>query len=113
MFAKQVWTGLPSYGLGPLCRLHAIPLDHHRAGADSENHGRLALLAFAEKGVASKEELGPKLGINLGRMHAGGYSPSGAIRGTPYSPIVGDPANTIRTAPSTAGAWYSPAPCCP
>ena len=92
VFAKQVWTGLPSYGLGPLCRLHAIPLQHHRAGADSEATARLALLAFAEKGVASKEELGPKLGINLGRMHAGGYSPSGAIRAARRTaPIVGDP----------------------
>lgn len=43
--ARKVWPGHRSYGLGPLCALHGIPLKHHRAGNDAEATAELVLRA--------------------------------------------------------------------
>jgi DNA polymerase-3 subunit epsilon len=43
--ARKVWPGHRSYGLGPLCALHGIPLKHHRAGNDAQATAELVLRA--------------------------------------------------------------------
>lgn len=95
IFSKKVWEGLPSYGLKSLCRLHNIPLNHHRAGADSEATAHLSLKAFKHAGVLSLEDFPTKLRTTVGRLYDGGYSPSTTKREYSKSaqpPIVGDPA---------------------
>ncbi|MCW5897996.1 MAG: 3'-5' exonuclease [Flavobacteriales bacterium] len=43
--ARRVWPGHRSYGLGPMCAFHGIPLKHHRAGNDAEATAELVLRA--------------------------------------------------------------------
>lgn len=43
--ARRVWPGHRSYGLGPMCAFHRIPLKHHRAGHDAEATAELVLRA--------------------------------------------------------------------
>lgn len=74
--AKNFWKGLPSYGLGPLCEHHRIPLQHHRAGADSHATAQLCLKLFSEAGVSQQEHIPQKLGMHLGRVWEGGYKAS-------------------------------------
>lgn len=94
IFSKKVWPGLPAYDLKSLCKLNSIPLQHHRAAADSEATAHLALRAFQLAGISKKEDLSDKLRTTIGRIFEGGYNPSLTKRVRQYrnvEKIVGDP----------------------
>ena len=95
IFSKKVWAGLLRYDLKSLCLHNDIPLQHHRAAADSLACAALSLRAFEIAGVNSIEDFPEKLRTIVGQMYNGGYKPS--LTKTVYKPkenipIVGDPA---------------------
>ncbi|GGG21995.1 exonuclease domain-containing protein [Pontibacter amylolyticus] len=94
IFSKHVWEGLPSYGLAALCKANSIPLDHHRAAADSLATAELSLKAFDLKGVNSLKCFPEKLKTVIGKIHSDGYRPCETknIRTrTDFKNIVDDP----------------------
>ncbi len=70
--ARRIWPGMRSYGLGPMCALHGIPLKHHRAGNDAEATAELVLRA-----VGSATEEGVEKFLNGRRVKLGGFYPGG------------------------------------
>ncbi len=85
---------MPAYDLKTLCNHNGIKFKHHRAESDSYATAELAIKAFKEIGVESKEDFPEKLKTNIGRLFTGGYKPSETKR--IYKPknlekIVGDP----------------------
>ena len=76
-FSKKVWPGMLSYDLGSLCSLNKIQFKHHRADEDSLACAKLSLKAFKTADINNLEEIPKKLGIDIGRLFVGGYSPSG------------------------------------
>ncbi|HOZ14024.1 MAG TPA: exonuclease domain-containing protein [Tenuifilaceae bacterium] len=95
IFAKKVWQGLSDYGLATLCRHNNIPLDHHRAAADSEATAKLAVKAFEIVGVNCIEDFPEKLRTTIGRISGSGYKPCETMRETKRETkprnITGDP----------------------
>lgn len=95
IFAKKVWEGLPSYDLKTLCKINNIPLEHHRAGADSLATAQLVIKAFEIAGIQSVDDFPEKLKTTVGLLYDGGYKPSETKRiykPKDISKIVGDPA---------------------
>jgi len=72
LFARSVWSGLPSYSLDNLCRLKNIPLEHHRAASDSKATAELALLMFEEAGIDSCKSITERLEIYCGHLSPDG-----------------------------------------
>lgn len=92
IFSKKVWEGLPAYDLKTLCKLNKIPLNHHRAGADSKATAELVLKAFEIADVKSINDFPEKLKTTIGRLYEGGYKASETKRVflKDLSKIVGD-----------------------
>ena len=94
IFSKKLWTGLLSYDLKSLCYQNGIPLEHHRAGADSLACAELSLKAFELAGVNSIDDFPEKLRTSIGQLYVGGYRPSETKRlyqPKDLSKIIGDP----------------------
>jgi DNA polymerase-3 subunit epsilon len=94
IFSRKVWTGLSSYGLDELCRVHNINLQHHhRAGNDSYATAELSLKAFDVIGASSIEEFAEKTNIRIGKVYINGYVPciKKYDRYRHYAIPVGDP----------------------
>lgn len=92
-FSKKVWRGLPGYDLKTLCRVHGIPLNHHRAGNDSEATAILSLKAFHEVDIQHVADFPTKLSTTVGKIFIGGYNPSltkGISSSKQLEGIVGD-----------------------
>lgn len=68
--SKKVWQGLPKYNLKALCDHHGIPLNHHRAEADSLATAQLCIRAFQDGGIESVEDIRAKLGTHIWQMQA-------------------------------------------
>jgi DNA polymerase-3 subunit epsilon len=90
IFSKQVWPGLPGYDLATLCKVNNIPLNHHRAAADSRATAELCLKAFEVKGINSIDEFATNLQITVGELYPGGYKSSLTKRIKVKKEIVGD-----------------------
>jgi DNA polymerase III subunit epsilon len=94
IFSKKVWEGLPAYDLKTLCKVNNIPLNHHRAGADSKATAELALKAFEIVEITSLDDFPEKLNTTIGQLYDGGYRPSETRRinkAKDLSKIIGDP----------------------
>ncbi len=78
--ARRAWRGLPSYGLAALSERFGISLNHHAAGSDAEASARIMLCAMEEHGLGTFDEIEPKFGLQVGRLYAHGYIPSGRLR---------------------------------
>jgi DNA polymerase III subunit epsilon len=94
IFSKNVWEGLPSYGLAYLCKLNKVDFHHHRAASDSLATAELSLKAFSIKGVKSPNCFPDKLRTHIGSINDGGYVPcmTKHIRSKlDFQEIVGDP----------------------
>lgn len=72
-YSKYVWQNQPNYGLAHLCQINEIPLDHHRAGPDSEATANLALKIFELSEVSHKDDIKEKLRVSMGRLLPGQY----------------------------------------
>lgn len=72
-YSKHVWPHQPNYGLAHLCQINDIPLEHHRAGPDSEATANLALKVFELSGVYQKDDINEKLRFSIGRILPGQY----------------------------------------
>jgi len=77
VFARKIFPNLPMYRLDYLCEVHNIPLDHHRAGADSRATAELALMMFEKYGITTVEDIPKKLNLNIGRITPTGHYPCG------------------------------------
>src|SRR5690606_25548091 len=73
ILAKQAWHNLPAYDLKTLCRINDIPLQHHRAAADSEATARLVLKAFESAGVRTIDDIPALLNTTLGALRPDGH----------------------------------------
>ncbi|MBV6404200.1 MAG: 3'-5' exonuclease [Flavobacteriales bacterium] len=78
--ARRMWPGRTSYGLGPMCAFHGIPLKHHRAGNDAEATAELVLRAGDQ---AATDDIGLLLQdarVKLGAFYPGGHrTPGGKV----------------------------------
>lgn len=63
--ARNVWPGLPGYGLDMVARHLRLDLAHHHAGSDALASLGVAVAACAAKGVARVEALPDALGLRL------------------------------------------------
>ena len=87
--SRKVWTGLPHYNLKALCNLHGIPLNHHRAEADSLATAQLCIKAFEEADIRSVEDIRRKLKTHVWQMRSEGNFRLGS---RPSRPKKGDEA---------------------
>ncbi len=78
--ARRVWPGHRSYGLGPMCALHGIPLRHHRAGNDAEATAELVLRATDQRPVFDITQFLLDARVKVGAFHPGGHrTPGGKV----------------------------------
>lgn len=70
--SKKVWKGLPGYNLKYLCSHHGIPLNHHRAEADSLATAQLCIKAFEAAEITSVQDIRTKLKTHVWQMRANG-----------------------------------------
>ncbi len=71
--SRKVWTGLTHYNLKALCEFHGIPLNHHRAEADSLATAQLCMKAFEHADIFSPEEIPEKLQASVWKMEPSGH----------------------------------------
>lgn len=79
--ARRAWRGFPSYGLSALSERFGISLNHHAAGSDAEACAHILLKAMEAHQLTHFEDIEKAFGIQLGKLYAQGYIPSG--RGRP------------------------------
>ena len=78
--ARKVWPGHTSYGLGPMCALHGIPLKHHRAAHDAEATAELVLRAAEAFPVFDITQFLLDRRVKLGSFHPAGHrTPGGKV----------------------------------
>lgn len=78
--ARRVWPGHRSYGLGPMCALHGIPLRHHRAGNDAEATAELVLRATDQRPSFDITQFLLDAKVKVGAFHPGGHrTPGGKV----------------------------------
>jgi DNA polymerase-3 subunit epsilon len=78
--ARKVWPGQRSYGLGPLCAQHGIPLRHHRAGNDAHATAELVLRATEQRPAFDITQFVIDARVKLGGFHPGGHrTPGGKV----------------------------------
>lgn len=70
--SRKVWVGLQKYNLKSLCDRHGIPLNHHRAEADSLATAQLCIKAFEEAEIQSPNDIRTKLNTHVWQMQAHG-----------------------------------------
>jgi DNA polymerase-3 subunit epsilon len=97
LFARSLWTRLPSYSLDNLCRIKNIPLEHHRAAPDSKATAELALLILEEANIDSSEHILERLQIHCGSIFPDGYYSCGKWGGfVPKDDTVAKNSNALR-----------------
>ncbi len=78
--ARRIWPGHRSYGLGPLCALHGIPLQHHRAGNDAHATAELVLRATDRRPVFDITQFLIESGVKIGAFYPEGHrTPGGKV----------------------------------
>lgn len=78
--SRRVWPGQRSYGLGPMCAFHGIPLRHHRAGNDAHATAELVLRAVDRKPVFDITQFLLDAKVKLGGFYPGGCrTPGGKV----------------------------------
>ncbi len=78
--ARKVWPTAPRFDLGTLCRLHGIPLRHHRAGNDAEATAELVLRAAERSGAGAVPDLLHHAKVKQGAFWAEGHrTPGGKV----------------------------------
>ena len=78
--ARKVWPGHRSYGLGPMCAFHGIPLKHHRAGNDAEATAELVLRAIEPHPVFDITQFLLNNKVKMGGFQPGAHrTPSGKV----------------------------------
>ncbi|WPP52928.1 exonuclease domain-containing protein [Catalinimonas niigatensis] len=75
--ARRAWRGFPSYGLSALSERFGISLNHHAAGSDAEACAHILLKAMEAHQLTQFEDIEQAFGIQLGKLYAQGYIPSG------------------------------------
>ncbi len=86
--ARRMWRHLPSHGLAALAAHFGIDLQHHAAEADARASALLMLEAARSANLpanATAHELAQCLGLQLGTVFPGGYTPAG-VRKRPRPP---------------------------
>lgn len=78
--ARRAWRGFPSYGLSALSERFGISLKHHAAGSDAEACAYIMLKAMETHQLSHFEDIEKAFGIQLGKLYAQGYVPSGRMR---------------------------------
>lgn len=78
--ARRVWPGRTSYGLGPMCAFHGIPLRHHRAGNDAEATAELVLRATDRSAGTDISRFLLDAKVKVGAFYPGGHrTPGGKV----------------------------------
>ncbi|MFN6178102.1 MAG: 3'-5' exonuclease [Flavobacteriales bacterium] len=78
--ARKVWPGRTSYGLGPMCAFHGIPLKHHRAGNDAEATAELVLRATDQRPSFDIIQFLLEAKVKVGAFYPGGHrTPGGKV----------------------------------
>lgn len=77
---RKVWPGHPSYGLRPMCDLHGIRLQHHRAGIDAEATAELVLRAVDQRPVLDLPQFLRDNKVKMGAFYPGGHRTPGGKR---------------------------------
>lgn len=78
--ARRVWPGRSSYGLGPMCAFHGIPLRHHRAGNDAEATAELVLRATDNQAGSDISSFLLSTKVKVGAFYPGGHrTPGGKV----------------------------------
>jgi DNA polymerase-3 subunit epsilon len=78
--ARRVWPGRASYGLGPMCAFHGIPLRHHRAGNDAEATAELVLRATDRSAGSDISRFLLDAKVKVGAFYPGGHrTPGGKV----------------------------------
>lgn len=73
--ALKTWSGLDNYGLNTVCEFLKYDFAHHNALEDAVACGNILLSALSEGGVSSIGELVSLVGMQLGKLYTGGYTP--------------------------------------
>lgn len=69
----KVWSGLTHHNLKALFNFHGIPLNHHRAEADSLATAQLCIKAFENADIFRPEEIAEKLRDSVWKMEPAGH----------------------------------------
>lgn len=78
--ARRMWPGRTSYGLGPMCAFHGIPLRHHRAGNDAEATAELVLRATDRNTGHDITRFLLDAKVKVGAFYPGGHrTPGGKV----------------------------------
>jgi DNA polymerase-3 subunit epsilon len=78
--ARREWPGRSSYGLGPMCAFHGIPLRHHRAGNDAEATAELVLRATDNQAGSDISSFLLSTKVKVGAFYPGGHrTPGGKV----------------------------------
>lgn len=78
--AAQCWRHLENHKLNTLCDHIGHRFKHHNAEADAEAAGKVLLTMLGEAETSCPKELAGRLGLKLGKLTAGGYSPCSCKR---------------------------------
>ena len=73
--ALKTWSGLDNYKLDTVCKYIKHDFEHHNALADATACGNVLMSALSVNGVSSISELASLVGMRLGKLYAGGYTP--------------------------------------
>lgn len=75
---RRMWPNLDGYNLKYLCQRFQIPLNHHRAGNDSEATARLLNRAFQEHQILNLEQLRRDFRLSFGKLSPSEFIPARA-----------------------------------
>ncbi len=77
VIAKLAWPQYPTYKLDQLARAIGISFNHHNAEEDAYACARIAITACKQLRVTSLYDLQHICGLEVGHLHASGYSSCG------------------------------------
>ncbi|WP_243237399.1 exonuclease domain-containing protein [Heliobacterium chlorum] len=73
--AMKTWAGLENYKLKTVCKFLNHVFIHHNAEEDAKACGQVLLAATLKNGLSSFNEIESSIGMKLGKLFIGGYSP--------------------------------------
>jgi len=93
-----VWPGLPDYRLPTVASHLGYEFVHHHAGDDAAACGYVAHRQLADANIKTLEELAAQIGLHIGEIGIGSYSPCTKVRS-----IVTERISQIVSAGSVSG----------
>lgn len=84
--ASKVWRGLDNYKLNTVCRYIQHKFIRHHPEEDAVACGRVLLAAITETQVQTTSDLSKNVGMRIGKLFPGGYTPCSIRKKRQHNP---------------------------